>query len=272
MKGNEIIKDIIREEMPDIEKVRQICLSQKNNIKRPHKKAIIIIAVTALLFALSANIFLERIIEPYVQPYGEIIENLKFKGFDVNKVNEIILSQAGSGDGYTSVFWWVDNKSGEVINYGKTWWQYGSIAEWADVKTLGEAEKHLVFTPAELNYLPEGCIREKILLRQYPQGNYDIHNLLINYTIYRDDGNPDRTFNLFAQYVGEKATVKMNTTNDIEKVILNNNIEALLLTEIAMPYDVVMTYHRIMWIKDGVLYETSGDERDEIIKMAESVK
>ena len=281
MKIHEAIKCIADTQMPDIEQVRANCLNQasektsaastntvKTNKKQSHKKAIMIIAVTALLFTLSGLAIIERLIEPYVQPYGAVIENLTFKGFNVNKVDEITLPSIGSHDGYSATHWWVDNESREILNYARTWWQHGSSAEWVNVKTLEEAGRHLVFTPAELNYFPEGCVRDEVLLRQYPQGNYDIHNFLIPYTIYGDNGNPDSTFNLFARYISTNATVKMNTIHDIEKIILNNGIEALLLTE-----DVLMSSHQIMWIKDGVLYHLTGSfERDVIIKMAESVE
>jgi hypothetical protein len=40
-----------------------------------------------------------------------------------------------------------------------------------------------------------------------------------------------------------------------------------------MPYDIPMALHRIMWIKDDIAYEVGGSfERDEMIKMAESVE
>jgi hypothetical protein len=65
----------------------------------------------------------------------------------------------------------------------------------------------------------------------------------------------------------------MDTTNDIEKVTLNNGIEALLMTDIYMPFNIPMITHTIMWIKDGIGYRVCGSfGRDEIIKMAESVE
>jgi len=269
MKGKEFINQIHRAKMPDIEQVRANCHAQnaetptKTRYVKPKRK-ILIAATAALMVTLmfSFNVF----------SITEIMQNLVFRGFNITRSDEIILPPVGDGEGYTTAHWTIENKDRSVMRYGQTWWKYMSAAEWVNVHSLAEAEQHLYFTPLELTYLPDNSERKELLLIQYPQGNFDIHNFIIYYMVYQDDGSPGIRFNLSAEYVGKNATVVMNTTDDFEKIILNNGIEALLMTDISMPYDIPIIIHTIMWIQDGVAYRIGGSfEIDEIIKMAESV-
>ncbi|MCL1794439.1 MAG: DUF4367 domain-containing protein [Oscillospiraceae bacterium] len=272
MKRNEFFKQISGGRMPDIEQVRANCLNQETSgisagnaintrIKRQSwKKAIIIIAATGLLiFTVSAM--------------EGIINNLTFKGFDANQVYTLSPPHL-EGRELTAV-WSFEIKDRAVSKYQQeVGAYYGSgKMEWVNFRTLGEAEQYLGFTPSELNYLPENGVFDKVVLNGAASDYYDKYTCHIYYKTYQDNGSPAETFALTAQYVGKNATIKVDTTNGIEKITLNNGIEALLLTEIYMPYDIPMALHRIMWIKDDIAYEVGGSfERDEMIKMAESVE
>ena len=139
--------------------------------------------------------------------------------------------------------------------------------------TLGEAIQHLGFTPSELEYIPEGGVFDKVVLNGAAQDYYDKYTCHIYYKTYQDNGSLHKTFALTAEYVGKNATIKVDTTSDIEKITLNNGIEALLLTRNYMPYDVPMVHYEIMWIQNNIAYRIGGDfDRDDMIKMAESVE
>jgi len=272
MKVNEAIKYIADTAMPDIEKIREKCLNQaaavsakketniKINQRQSRKKAVILIAVIALLIC-------------SVSAMEAIIESLKFKGFEVNKYET--LSPSDFENKIPVNAYSFDIKDREVKKYQQeVGAYYGSgKMEWVTFNTLGEAVKHLGFTPSELNYLPENCVFDKVVLHGAAHDYYDKYTCHIYYKTYQNDGSPLMNFSLTAQYIGENATIKMNTTEDIEKVILNNGIEALLMTKIYMPYNKPFVIHGIMWIKDGIVYDIGGSfERDEIIKMAESIE
>jgi len=272
MKRNEFFKNISSDRMPDIEQVRANCLNQATismsaenagNIKikrQSWKKAIIIIAAT-VLFIIS------------VSAIEGIIKNLTFNGFEANQV--YTLGTPHLADRELIAVWSFEIKDRNIRKYQQEVGPYYSSGkmEWVNFKTLYEALQHLDFTPSELNYLPEGGVFDKVVLNGAANDYYDKYTCHIYYKTYLDDGSPVITFALTAQYVGKNATIKVNTTNNIEKITLNNGIEALLLTEIYMPYDIPMVLHRIMWIKDDIAYEVGGGfERAEMIKMAESVE
>jgi hypothetical protein len=274
MKVNEAMKYIADTAMPDIEQVRAKCLNQtasvsakketniKTNQRQSQKKVVILIAVIALLICSVTVIAMEG-----------IIESLKFKGFEVNKYET--LSPSDFENKIPVNAYSLEIKDREVKKYQQeVGAYYGSgKMEWVNFKTLGEAAKHLGFTPSELNYLPENCVLDKVVLHGAANDYYDKNTCHIYYKTYQDDGSPDMNFSLTAQYVGKNATIKMNTTEDIEKVILNNGIEALLMSKTYMPYDRHFVIYAIMWIKDDIVYDIGGGfERDEIIKMAESVE
>lgn len=271
MKVNEAIKYIADTAMPNIEQVRAKCLNQttdisarietniKMNQKQSQKKLVVIIAVIALFIC-------------SVSAMERIIENLTFKGFEVNKYDTLNPSDLEYRIPIAAYSF--DIKDRGVKKYQQeVGAYYGSgQMEWVTFKTLGEAVQHLGFIPSELNYLPENCVFDKVVLHGAAQDYYDKYTCHIYYKTYQDDGSPVMNFSLTAQYVGKNATIKMNTTEDIEKITLNNGIEALLTTEIKMPYDKPFIRYGIMWIKDGIAYDIGGSfERDEIIKMAESV-
>jgi hypothetical protein len=287
MKEREIIKYMtsdIQAKMPDIEQVRANCLNQIANTakKRPAynpKRRIIITATIMILFVISFSVY-----SVYMGPadsrftkFGNVADSLIFEGFEVYQTDSITPLEGPFVNDNTrsaTMECSYDIKDREVRKYLQevgAYYQSGKM-EWVTFKTFGEALQHLDFIPSELNYLPENAVLEKVVLHGAAQDYYDKYNCHIYYMTYLD-GKPAMNFNLSASYVGKNATIKVATTDDIEKVILNGGIEALLMTETRYNYtDIPMILHRIMWIKDNILYEVGGTfERDEIIKMAESV-
>lgn len=176
-----------------------------------------------------------------IQQVGEIIETLIFNAFNVNKVDTLIAYDGEIIDSSYSF------KITDPIVNPNVW-----VNEY--VATFEEAEKHLDFNPKCLNHIPENYLFRDILV-------LDNNSCLIYY--YNDiDG---ALFSLSQQYVGENAEIKVYTTAEIEKIIISGDIEALLQTDKHGRY-------MLMWIKDSIGYTLSASEKDELIKMAESVK
>jgi hypothetical protein len=195
---------------------------------------------------------------------------LTFKGFGANQV--YTLGPSDLQDRELNSVWSFDIKDRTVQKYQQEVGAYYASGkmEWVTFSTLTEAKQHLGFTPSELNYIPESGVFDKVILNGAAQDYYDKYACHIYYKTYQDDGSRKETFALTAQYVGTNATIKINTTGDIERITLNNGFEALLMTEVTTANNVVL--HRIMWIKDDIAYEVGGSfARDEMIKMAESV-
>jgi len=274
MKRNEFFKNISGDRMPDIEQVRANCLNQAadkiltenaNFIKtnqrysRSRKKAVLIIAAIALLII-------------SVSAIEGVIKNLTFSGFEANQVYTLGLPHFQ--DSEITAAYSCEIKDRQVLKYRQEVGPYYASGqmEWVYFDSLEEAEQYLGFTPSELNYIPENGVLDKVVLHGNPQSNYyDIYNCIIYYKTYQADGSPDAKFSLSAAYVGKNATIKVNTTNDIEKIILSDGTEALLISH---EITELLTVYWISWIKDGIAYETGGGgfDRNDVIKMAESVE
>lgn len=176
-----------------------------------------------------------------IQQAGEVIETLIFNVFNVNKV-DILIADDGEIIDSSYRFKITDPKVKPNV------W----VNEY--VSTFEEAEKYLDFKPKCLNYIPE---------------NYSFRDIFVDGNdscrIYYSNDTEGAFFSLSQQYVGENAEIKVYTTAEIEKIIISGDIEALLQTDKHGRY-------MLMWIKDSIGYTLSASEKDELIKMAESVK
>ena len=257
MKRNEFFKQISKYKMPDIEQVRENCINQNiagisagnaNNIKskkrQSWRKASIIVAATSLLiFSVSAM---------------DGIRNLIFPGFNVTQVEWLSSpppeSERREGGGVTVSQWSFDIKDPEV-EQNLDW--YNPALE---IDTIEEAMQYLAFNPSEFDYLPEDYVFDNIKI-------YNKNRCNIWYKKYMGYDGFYRDLALTAEYVGENATMEVKTIYDIEKIMLNSGIEALLMTPEHSEY------YEIAWIKNGIGYKfLVVADRDEAIKMAESVK
>ena len=200
----------------------------------------------------------------YIPGISDIMQSLIFKGFEVNKFDSI-----GSPDyeiereeGVLTSSWTFDITDSKVDQNQDL--QFPLEGLYFD--TIEEAGQYLVFVPTGLNYLPENTVFKDILLYKDGQNNYDKNRCSISYTKFKPDGAIEQYLYLDKQYVGENATMKINTILDIEKITLSNGIEALLMKEAKHEL------YNIVWIKNGIGYNLSGYfDRNEMIKMAESV-
>ena len=271
MKVDEAIKYIANTKMPDIEQIRANCINQSTSVlsaensdyiktknKHLRKKAVIIIAVLALFIC-------------SVSAIEGIIEKLTFKGFEVSQVNTLGPSQIENGE-LTATFS-CDIKDRQVQKYRQEVGKYYASGqmEWVYFNTLEEAVQHLDFNPSGLNYIPENGVIDKVVLNGNPQNDYyDKYSCIIYYKSYQADGSPLSKIALSAVYVGKNATIKVNTTYNIEEITLSDGTKALLMSDKKTE---LLTVYWIDWIKDDIAYETGGGfSRDDVIKMAESVK
>ena len=276
MKRNEFFKHISGDKMPDLKQVRLNCINQTAaKQKKPRLKTALIIA-TALTAVFTLSAFAGIIPSPLY--LGEILENLSFKGFNANKIEEFDPSRFTFTDD-TSV-----SDMFSIWNYEITDPKAKAAQNfiWADretpplkvyFKTLEEAGETLAFTPKGLSYIPDGYLFYNVSTFKDEMDNYD-NNCYINYIsnerveeyVMNEAAGAD--IMLSATYVGENATIQIDTKMDIEKIILNGGIESLLMVREDLEY---LSIH---WIKDGVGYLLSGSPhlgREELIKMAESV-
>jgi len=197
---------------------------------------------------------------PYAAKFGEILESLVFNGFNVNKVSEIIYPDNDYNIFGTTATWSYVITDPKVK---KDLW-FGGEGTRGYFETFEEAEKYLAFTPKGLNYIPEGYSFEHISLSIDGWGRYMKNQCVIRYTSDRSD----EFFSIGQDYVGKDAKILLNTVLDIEKVMLNGDIKALLMSDDRIP-----THYNLRWIKDGIGYLIMGTwEIEELIKMAESIE
>jgi len=295
MKGNEIIKDIIREEMPDREQVRINCINQindkipagKNNANRKilkFKNLIAVMATITMLIMLSAFVeipFLSRFWD-----FGKVSESFAINGFVVNKVDGIEPKDGVDINIYLpyeltnpkiGTIWSYDITDPKVNASMKGQKLMGEYLPW-DIATFEEAEKILAYPLKGLNYIPDGYSFELVSIGKDSMGDSYYRNSSTIY--YRKDGEQDLYFARFwlsATYIGDNATVYINTTEDIEKIMLNGDTDAVFMvsehSHSETEQDIIKNY-TISWIKDGVLYQLSSRffDIEEMIKMAESIE
>jgi hypothetical protein len=269
MKVEEALKYIADTKMPDIEQVRAKCLNQavgvsakiepgiKARQRQPQKKLALIIAAIALFtFSVSAI---------------NVIQNLTFKGFEASQVYTLGSSHIENRELTATVS--CDIKDRQVLKYRQEIGKYYASGQmdWVYFDTLEEAVQHLEYNPSGLNYIPENGVFDKVVLHGNPQSDfYDTHSCIIYYKSYQADGSPLSKIALSAVYVGKNATIKVDTTYNIEEITLSDGTKALLMSDEKTE---LLTVYWINWIKDGIAYETGGGfSRADIIKMAESVK
>lgn len=285
MKGNEFFKHISDDRMPDIEQVRLNCINQKAEERKKRtrlkfKPAIIIAAMFTAIFMLSA---FDKIIEfPSSWQIGTILESLTFGNFEVNKVDEITFTDdvsISSNVGAVKSYRITDPKAyarTQLLGDSLEHVSFGSVEE--AIETGGN---YLAFTPKGLNYIAENYVFDHLSTVKDAKGNYATHYSIRYKKIEgseRNDGiKSDETnaYYLFLTetYVGEPFKLKVETKNDVEKIILNNGIEALLeKNDAGLIADNECDY-MLDWVEDGILYSLWGTfDREEMIKMAESIE
>jgi len=214
--------------------------------KKTYKFRYFLVAICAvtLVFMLSA-------FAPYM---GKIIENLKSANFNANKFDKLISSYDGANINTSVMF--------EITDPNIKKQQVSGSLNLVNGGTIDEAKQNLAFTPKELKYLPEGFYFQNTMIFK-DSGNNEYYQNECNLRY----GNDVLFFTLSEQYVGENAQIQIDTTSDIEKITLHDETEALLtIGKCNNDYE-------IYWIKDGIGYSLWGFfERDDIIKMAESVE
>jgi len=215
--------------------------------KKPHKLRNILIAA-CIVVCIAAVIFM--IFVGNKPSRTVILDSITLYGNQINKVDRI------GENANTNMSWKfivTDPAVQKPILEGK--WERVVFAN------LEEAGEYLAFTPGELRYLPQDCFLHEVSMMKDEHNNYEKNDYRIHYKRETNSGK-GRNVYLWAQYVGEDASFQMETTFDIEKIIIQKNIEALLIPE----------YNGLWWIQDGVGYHLMGDfALDELIKMAESV-
>jgi len=190
---------------------------------------------------------------PFMEHVGEIIETLLFDVFNVNKVDTIIIPNV---DGSVHSEYFFNITDPEVKSNGILLDEYFT--------TFEKAEEHLNFNIKGLTYLPDGVSFRDIFV---PNDN----ECTICYERKGSDGLIETVFAFSQKYVGKNAQIYVNTVADIEKIIIGGDIEAFLQTTMTNGYP--RYNYMLMWIKDSVGYtlSLSTDDKDEFIKMAESV-